>query len=115
MPRVETHPALPVRQSRSAVGYRSGQEPDEAEGRLAMTAQKTLPYMHATSAGPKLANDVRPSSRADASNEAAKAQVYRQWRGGMSVAVLSRQYGWSPSIINRMLNTIRVKRILDQT
>src|SRR4051794_19969083 len=79
-----------------------------------MKALNTLPHTHATSAEPNLGDGVWPSSRTGESNEA-KAQVYQQWRRGMSVAVLSRQYGLSVSNIKQILNNMRAKRILDQS
>jgi RNA polymerase primary sigma factor len=79
-----------------------------------MKALNTLPYTHATPAEPNIGDGVWPLSKVDASNEAAKAQVYQQWRRGMSVAVLSRQYGLSASKIKQILNNMRAKRILDQ-
>jgi RNA polymerase primary sigma factor len=68
-----------------------------------------------TSAGPDGANGMRPSSIPDAFDEAAKEQVYRQWRRGVSVAILSRQHGRSSSAIDRAINEMRARRILGQT
>jgi RNA polymerase primary sigma factor len=80
-----------------------------------MAVRKTIPDTHVTSAGPNLADGMRTSSRPDALDEGAEGQVYRQWRQGISVAVLSQQHRLSPSTMNRMINKMRAHRILEQS
>jgi RNA polymerase primary sigma factor len=58
---------------------------------------------------------MRPSSRPVELGEASESQVYRRWRRGTSVAVLSQQHGLSGSIIDRMINKMRAQGILERT
>jgi RNA polymerase primary sigma factor len=47
-------------------------------------------------------------------DEAAKAQIYRQWRRGVSVEVLAQQNGRSSAAIMRAINEVRAVRMLEQ-
>jgi len=85
-----------------------------AEGKLAMTARKVLNDTHAASAEPSLNDWVQPSSRAGSLDEAAEGQVYRQWRLGVPVALLSQQQGLSRSEIERTINKMRALAILSR-
>jgi RNA polymerase primary sigma factor len=76
-----------------------------------MAAQKTLfkaPVRSGRSVGSP------PSPRSGALNEEAKAQIYRQWRRGVSVAVLADQHGRSAAAVERAINSVRAERILEQ-
>ena len=50
----------------------------------------------------------------DALDDGAEVQVYRQWRRGIPVAVLSQQQGLAPTIIERMINKMRAQAILER-
>jgi RNA polymerase primary sigma factor len=91
---------------------RSAHGPLEAEGKIAMTARKMLHDTYATSAEPILNDGMQPSSRPGELDDGAEGQVYRQWRLGVPVAVLSQQKGLSASVIERMINKTRAHAIL---
>lgn len=55
----------------------------------------------------------RSSNRASALEETAKAQIYRQWRRGATVEALARQSGRSSGSIEKALNEIRARRLLE--
>jgi RNA polymerase primary sigma factor len=57
---------------------------------------------------------MRPPSRRDALDEATRGQIYRQWRLGVPLDVLARQYGRSRSAVERVINEVRAHRILEQ-
>jgi RNA polymerase primary sigma factor len=65
-----------------------------------------------TSAEPILNDAMQPSSRPGELDDGAEGQVYRQWRLGVPVAVLSQQKGLSASVIERMINKTRAHAIL---
>jgi hypothetical protein len=73
-----------------------------------MAAQHTLLELESP------ARRSRQSSRPFALDEAAKAQIYRQWRRGVSVEVLAQQNGRSSAAIMRAINEVRAVRILEQ-
>ena len=77
-----------------------------------MTARKMLHDTYATSAEPILNDGMQPSSRPGELDDGAEGQVYRQWRLGVPVAVLSQQKGLSASVIERMINKTRAHAIL---
>jgi len=56
----------------------------------------------------------RLSSRPAPLDETAKGQVHRQWRRGVSLEVLARQYGRSEASLERAVNEMRANRILEQ-
>jgi RNA polymerase primary sigma factor len=84
------------------------------KGNLHMTARKMFADTHAASARPILSDGTRPSSRPDALDDGAEIQVYRQWRMGVPVAVLSQQQDLSPSTVDRMINKVRAHAILER-
>jgi RNA polymerase primary sigma factor len=69
---------------------------------------------HVVVARPNLIDGLRPSSKPDVLDDAAEVQVYRQWRRGIPVAVLSQQQGLSPSTVDRMINKMRARAILER-
>jgi RNA polymerase primary sigma factor len=56
----------------------------------------------------------RLGPRAAPLDDAAKDQVYSQWRRGVSIEILSQQHGRSKGSIKRAINEIRARRILGQ-
>jgi RNA polymerase primary sigma factor len=60
------------------------------------------------------ADGTRPSPRQPALGEDAKAQIYRQWRQGVPVALMAKQYDRSTLVIERAVNEGRARRILEQ-
>jgi len=57
----------------------------------------------------------RPTrSRSAALGDDAKAQVYSQWRRGVSAEALGRQFGKSAAVIGRAINEVRARRLLEQ-
>jgi RNA polymerase primary sigma factor len=67
-------------------------------------------------ARPKIAGGTPPLSIADEDevDDGAEVQVYRQWRRGISVAVLAQQRSLSPSVVDRMINKMRAQAILER-
>jgi len=79
-----------------------------------MAAQKALMDTVTRSGRAKTIGDARPSLRTAPLDEAARGQIYRQWRRGVSIEVLAQQSGRSPAMINRAINEGRAQRILEQ-
>jgi RNA polymerase primary sigma factor len=79
-----------------------------------MTARKMLPDTHVASARPNLSDRTRPSPRPDAHDDGAEVQLYRQWRRGIPITVLSQQQGLSHTTVNRMINKMRAHAILER-
>lgn len=80
-----------------------------------MAAQKLLLDMPTQSVLANGADPVeRPSSRPAVLDDATKAQIYRQWRCGVSVEILAQQYRRSATSIERVINEGRARRILEQ-
>jgi RNA polymerase primary sigma factor len=75
-----------------------------------MAAQKTLLGTPKKSSRPVRVGAARPTPL----DEAAKGQIYRQWRLGVSLDVLAQQYGRSRSGIERVINEVRAHRVLEQ-
>jgi RNA polymerase primary sigma factor len=71
-----------------------------------------LTDMDATSIQPRFNDGIHLSSKQRVFDDAAEGQVYRQWRLGVPVAVLSQQHGLSPSVVERMINKQRAVGIL---
>jgi RNA polymerase primary sigma factor len=44
----------------------------------------------------------------------AKGAIYRHWRRGVSVELLAQQFGKSAAVIERAINEVRARRLLDQ-
>ena len=79
-----------------------------------MAAQKTLLETPTPSARPIGVVGSRPSSRPSALDDPAKANIYRQWRRGISFEVLAQQNGRTSPAIERAVNEVRAHRILEQ-
>jgi RNA polymerase primary sigma factor len=79
-----------------------------------MAARKTLLVVPTRSARLTKADGTRPAPRQPALDETARAQVYRQWRRGVSVDLLAQQYGRSRASIQHAVNEGRAHRILEQ-
>lgn len=82
---------------------------------MEMAARKTL--LKSPTSSVNLANPVKGARfypRQPALDEAAKGQIYRQWRLGVSVNVLAQQYGRSPAVLERAVNQGRAHRLLEQ-
>jgi RNA polymerase primary sigma factor len=56
----------------------------------------------------------RPALHPSTLDEAARAQIYRQWRLGASPDVLAARFGLSRAAIDRVINDVRAHRILEQ-
>jgi RNA polymerase primary sigma factor len=80
-----------------------------------MAGLKTLYDTHMTPLSRNRAHEISPSARYREFDETEKSQVYRLWRGGISVAVLSRQLGLPALTIDGMIAKTRARRILEQT
>ena len=99
----------------------TGRKPDaidarRGEGNAHMAAQRTLlDVLKKSDSGiPGSPGRARATTRPVPLDDAAKALVYRQWRGGVSVAVMSEQFGRASSGIEKAINEIRATRILEQ-
>ena len=79
-----------------------------------MAAQKTLLEMPRRSLRPVPISGARTSTRPSPLDEATRGQIYRQWRRGVSVAILAEEYERSPVVIERAINEGRALRILEQ-
>jgi len=79
-----------------------------------MAAQKMLLDTPVRSVRADAAGKARPSSRAAVLDDETKGQIYRQWRRGVSVAVLGEQHGRSAAAIERVINEGRAVRVLEQ-
>jgi len=80
-----------------------------------MAARKTLLKSPTASARlPQKADGTPPTPRPPALDEAAKGQIYRQWRLGVPVNVLAQQQGRSPAVVERAVNLGRANRLLEQ-
>jgi RNA polymerase primary sigma factor len=56
-----------------------------------------------------------PSHRLPAAlDDASKDQVYQRWRMGVSADVMAEQLGLAPAVIERAINEVRARRILEQ-
>jgi RNA polymerase primary sigma factor len=77
-----------------------------------MAARKMLADTNATWLEPHLSGRPQPSSRPGVLDDALEGQVYRQWRLGVPVAVLSQQQGLAPSLVERLINKKRALGIL---
>lgn len=84
-------------------------------GRLAIEPAETIVT---TSDSRKLAEApasvVATTARRGALDDATKSQIHRQWRLGVPVEMLAAEYGRSTSAIDRVLNEVRARRILEQ-
>jgi RNA polymerase primary sigma factor len=81
-----------------------------------MAAQKTLldALKKSKPGRSEVSGRVRLSARPAPLDDATKAQIYRQWRRGVSVEVLSEQFGRSMTGVDRVINEMRATRILEQ-
>ncbi len=79
-----------------------------------MATQITLLDSPSSPVRPVRAGGARLSSRPAPLDEASRGQVYRQWRKGVSLEVLSRQHGRSEASLERAINEMRAGRILEQ-
>ena len=68
----------------------------------------------AVSEMPGTSKESRPSSRSAPFDEAAKAQIHRQWLAGVSLHVLAQRLGKSLVSVERVINEIRAHKILEQ-
>jgi len=64
-------------------------------------------------AKPRTLANPRPSVRPSALDDAAKAQLYRSWRRGVSAEMLAQQQGRSRAAVDRAINEVRARRLLE--